>query len=358
MNKDYYKILGVSNKATNTEIRKAYHKLAHKYHPDKGGDEKKFKEINEAYQTLSSNEKRAQYDKFGRVFERGAQPGFDFQWSWGRQNTGFDFNVEDLSDLVEEMFGFRRGQKKQDLKRGSNIKIELEVSLAETLQGIEKDITLLKQSGCSRCQGIGAEPGTKVVECFSCRGTGHVQEVKKTFFTSFTRYIICPECAGEGYRPEKPCNVCKGEGRMKGEEDIRFWVPAGIDTNQIIRIEGKGNAGRKNGKSGDLFVRVFVKEDAVFQRQGDDLHVSIPILFSQAVLGDEVDIPTLEGKNISLKVPAGTESGKIFRISKKGIPHFSGRGRGDLYTRLIIQTPKKITRTQKELLRKLRIEEI
>ena len=355
---DYYKILGVSKQATNTEIRKAYHKLAHKFHPDKGGDEKKFKEINEAYQTLSNNEKRAQYDKFGRVFERGAQPGSDFQWSWGRSGTGFDFNVEDLSDLVEEMFGFRGGQKKQDLKRGSNIKIDLEVSLAETLQGIEKNITLLKQIGCLRCQGIGAEPGTKVVECFSCRGTGHVQEVKKTFFTSFTRYIICPECAGEGYRPEKPCNVCKGEGRMKGEESIKVWIPAGIDTNQIIRIEGKGNTGRKNGKPGDLFMRVFVKEHAVFQRQGDDLHVSIPILFSQAVLGDEVDIPTLEGKNISLRVPAGTESGKIFRISKKGIPHFSGRGRGDLYTRLTIHTPKKLNKQQKELLRKLRIEKI
>ncbi len=357
-NKDYYKILGVSKQATNTEIRKAYHKLAHKYHPDKGGDEQKFKEINEAYQILSSNEKRAQYDKFGRVFERGSQPGFDFQWSWGGQNTGFDFNIEDLSDLVEEMFGFRGGQRKQDLKRGSNIKIDLEVSLAETLQGIEKEITLSKQTTCLRCQGIGAEPGTKVVECFSCRGTGHVQEVKKTFFTSFTRYIVCPECAGEGYRPEKPCNVCKGEGRMKGKEDIKVWIPAGIDTNQIIRLEGKGNTGRRNGKPGDLFIRVFVKEDAVFQRKGDDLHVSIPILFSQAVLGDEIDIPTLEDKNILLKVPAGTESGKVFRISKKGIPHFSGRGRGDLYVRLAIQTPKKITKKQRELLKKLRVEEI
>ena len=358
MNKDYYKILGVSKQATNPEIRRAYHKLAHKYHPDKGGDEKKFKEINEAYQTLSNNEKRAQYDKFGRVFERGAQPGFDFQWSWGKPDIGFDFNVEDLSDLVEEMFGFRGGRKKQDFKKGSNIKIDLEVALEETLRGMEKGLMLYKQVSCSRCQGIGAEPGTKVVECFSCRGTGHVQEVKRTFLTSFTRFIVCPECMGEGYKPEKPCNVCKGEGKMKGEEDVRVWIPAGIDTNQIIRVEGKGNAGRKNGKAGDLFIRVFIKEHNVFQRKGDDLHVSIPILFSQATLGDEIDIPTLEGKNISLRMPAGTESGKVFRISKKGIPHFSGRGRGDLYAKLAIQTPKKITVKQKELLKKLRIEKI
>jgi len=358
MNKDYYKILGVSKQATSPEIKKAYYKLAHKHHPDKGGDEKKFKEINEAYQTLSNNEKRAQYDKFGRVFERGAQPGFDFQWSWGRQGAGFDFNVEDLSDLVEEMFGFRGGQRKQDFKKGSNIKIDLEIALAETLKGVEKEIRLYKQTSCSRCQGVGAEPGTKVVECFSCRGTGRVQEVKKTFLTSFTRFIVCPECSGEGYKPEKPCNVCKGEGRTKGKEDIRVRVPMGIDTNQIIRMEGKGNAGRKNGKAGDLFLRIFVKDHAVFQRKGDDLHASIPILFSQATLGDEIDVSTLEGEDILLKVPAGTESGKVFRISKKGIPHFSGRGRGDLYVKLAIQTPKKLTREQKELLRKLRIEKI
>lgn len=358
MNKDYYKILGVSKQASSTEIRKAYHKLAHKYHPDKGGDGNRFKEINEAYQILSNQDKRAQYDKFGRVFERGSQPGFDFQWSWGRPDIGFDFNVEDLSDLVEEMFGFSGSRKRKDFKRGSSIKIDVEVDLEETLKGIEKEITFYKQVSCLRCQGVGAEPGTKIVECFSCRGTGHVQEVKKTFFTSFTKYIVCPECMGEGYRPEKPCNVCRSEGRMKGEENIKVWVPAGVDTNQIIKIEGKGNAGRKSGKPGDLFVRIFLKKHPVFKRKGDDLYVSIPVLFSQAALGDEIDIPTLEKENFSLKIPAGLESGKIFRISKKGIPHFSGRGRGDLYVQLAIKTPKKLTKKQKDLLSKLRIEKI
>lgn len=358
MSKNYYKILGISQQASQSEIKKAYYKLAHKLHPDKGGDGNQFKEINEAYQVLSNKDKRAQYDKFGRVFDRGAGPGFDFQWSWGKPGTGFDFNIEDLSDLVEEMFGFSGSSKRRDFKKGFNIKIDIELALDEILKGTEKEITLLKQISCSRCQGIGAEPGTKVVECFSCRGTGHVQEVKKTFFTSFTRFIICPECSGEGYRPEKPCNVCKGEGRTKGKEDFRIWIPAGIDTNQIIRVEGKGDSGRKNGKPGDLFVRIFVKEDNVFQRKGDDLHVSIPILFSQATLGDDIDVPTLERNNISLKVPAGTQSGKVFKISKKGIPHFSGRGRGDLYVQLTVKTPKNLTKEQKELLRKLRIEKI
>ncbi len=358
MKKNYYKILGVDQKATQSEIRKAYHKLAHQFHPDKGGDEKKFKEVNEAYQILSSQEKRAQYDRFGRVFEKGAQPGFDFQWSWGGNNPGFEFNVEDLSDLVEEMFGFGGPKRKKDLKKGSNIKIDIEVDLVDALKGIEKNIVILKQINCFRCKGIGAEPETKVVECFSCRGTGHVQEVKKTFLTSFTRYIVCPECRGEGYRPEKPCNVCRGEGRMKGKDEIAIFVPAGVDTNQLIRVEGKGNAGRKNGKPGDLYIRVLVKYHAQFKRQGDDLYVSVPIMFSQAVLGDKVDVVTLEGDTIELKIPAGIESGKVFRISKKGIPHFSGRGRGSLYVTLNIQTPKKLTKEQKDLLRRLRVEKI
>jgi len=359
MAKDYYKILGISKQSSQPEIKKAYYRLAHKFHPDKGGgDGNKFKEINEAYQVLSNKDKRAQYDKFGRIFDRGTGPGSDFQWSWGRQDPGFGFNIEDLSDLVEEMFGFSNSRKKKDFKTGSNIKIDIELALDETLKGTEKDIVLIKQISCSRCQGIGAEPGTKIIECFSCRGIGHVQEVKKTFFTSFTRFIICPECAGEGYRPEKPCNVCKGEGRTKGEEDIRIWIPAGIDTNQMIRVDGKGNSGRKNGKSGNLFVRIFVKEHNVFQRKGDDLHISVPILFSQAALGDEINVPTLEGNNILLKVPAGTESGKVFKISKKGIPRFSGRGRGDLYVELAIKTPKKLTKEQKDLLRRLRVEKI
>ncbi len=358
--KDYYQILGVSRDASPEEIKKAYYKLAHKYHPDKGGDEKKFKEINEAYQVLSDKEKRAQYDRFGRVFEEA--PGFDFQWAWGRPDIDFEeifrSDFGDLGEMVEEMFGFGVPRKRKDLKKGKNIEIDIEIPLEETLKGKEKEVTLYKYILCSRCQGNGAEPGTKISECFSCRGSGEVQQIKKTFFGSFTRYTICPECGGEGYRPEKPCNVCQGEGRVKSEEEIEFFIPAGVDTNQVIKIEGKGDAGRKGGKSGDLYVRIFVKRHPIFERKGDDLYIETPISFTQAVLGDEIEIPTLEGKKILLKVPAGTESGKILRISGKGIPHFSGYGRGNLYVELIVKTPKRLTKKQKELLEKLKEEGI
>jgi len=356
--KDYYKILGVSKNSSPEEIKQAYYKLAHKYHPDKGGDGRKFKEINEAYQVLSNPEKKKQYDVYGRVFEGvGTEPGFDFQWFWGRPDFGFEeFDLGDLREVVEDMFGFGTPRKRKDLKKGSHIEIELEIPLEVTLKDFEKEITLYKYITCSRCNGIGAEPQSKIIECFSCRGMGFVQEIKKTFFGSFTRHTACPECGGEGYRPERACNVCRGEGRIKKEQDIRILIPAGVDSGQVIKFEGKGNAGRKGGKSGDLYVRVFVKKHLVFKRKGDDLYISFPISFSQATLGDEIEIETIEGKKILLKVPVGTESGKTLRISGKGIPRFSGRGKGNLYVELRIKTPKRLTKKQKELLEKLKQE--
>jgi len=365
--RDYYQILGVSENASPEEIKRAYYKLAHKFHPDKGGgDEKKFKEISEAYSTLSDKEKRAQYDKFGKVFEggAGAQPGFDFNWAWGRPFQGwggegspdieFDFGVGDLGEMVEEIFGFGSTKKKKDVKKGKDIEVDIEIPLEDTLNGKEKVITLEKMNICSRCRGTGAEPGTKVKECFSCRGSGQVQEIRKTFFGSFTRYTTCPECGGEGYKPEKPCNVCRGEGRIKSQEQIKVFIPSGVDTGQIIKVEGKGEAGKKGGKAGDLYVRIFVKKHPIFERKGDDLYFSLPITFSQATLGEEIEASILEGTKILLEVPAGTESGKILRISKRGIPHFSGYGKGNLYVELIVKTPKKLTRKQKELMEQLR----
>lgn len=360
MAKDYYQVLGVSKEASQDEIKKAYYNLAHKHHPDKnGGDEKKFKEINEAYQVLSNKEKKEQYDRFGRTFEGGAEPGSGFQWAWGSPNANVDFDFGDLSDIMEEMFGFGGGQtRRRDPRRGKDIEVDIEIPLEDILRGREKEIYLNKFVTCSRCQGEGAEPGTKIKECFTCRGKGEVQEVKRTFFGSYTRYTACPECGGEGKRPEKPCNVCKGEGRIKNEEKIRIFIPAGVDTNQVIKVEGKGEAGKRGRKSGDLYVRIFVKPHSVFKRKGDDLYISLPISFSQAVLGEEIESPTLEGTKILLKVPQGTESGKVLRISGKGIPHFSGFGRGNMYVELIVRTPKKLTKKQKELLEQLKKEGI
>lgn len=343
--KDYYQILGLDRNASQEDIKKAYYKLAHEYHPDKGGDKEKMKEINEAYQVLSDKEKKSQYDRFGNVFDGAGQQ--------GASNMGFDFS--DLDEMFGDIFGFRsRGFSKRDLRKGADIRIDLEIPLETTLKSIDKEISLYKQVVCSRCQGKGGEPGTSLNECFSCRGTGKVQQVKRTFLGSFSRWSVCPECRGEGQKPEKPCNVCKGEGRVKAEEKIKISIPAGVDSNQIIKMVGKGEAGKRGGQPGDLYIRVLIKPHKIFQRRGDNLFISMPISFSQAVLGDEIEIPTLEGNNIILKVPSGTESGSILRVSKKGVSHFSRYGRGDLYVELIVKTPKRLTKSQKMLLNKLK----
>ena len=359
---DYYQILGVSRDASPDEIKRAYRKLAHKYHPDKGGDEKKFKEINEAYQVLSNKEKRAQYDRFGSVFEGTGTtgPGFDPRVFWDNvKGEEFDFGTFgglDLGEMFEELFGFGRDFRKRDINRGKDIELEMQIALEDVLEGIKRHISLSKLVVCSRCQGSGGEPGTKIKECFSCRGTGEVQQIKKTILGSFTRYVICPECKGEGKIPQNFCNVCRGEGRVRGREDIEIVIPPGVDSGQTIKIAGKGEAGKRGGKNGDLYIRVSVKPHRLFQRKGDDLYLTVPVSFSQVSLGDEIEVPTLEGKTILLKVPQGTESGKILRISGKGIPHFSGWGRGNLYVELVVTTPKRLTKKQKELLKKLKAE--
>ncbi len=357
-------MLGITKGASQDEIKKAFHKLAHKYHPDKGGDEKKFKEINEAYQVLSDAKKRQQYDQFGAGFEnmgqgQGSPFGQDFTWAWQNQSQNMDF--EDMGDIFENLFSFGgggggRATKRKDIKKGKDIQVDLEITLEETLKQTERKITLSKQLTCQRCHGNGAEPGTKVNECFACRGQGQVQQVKRTILGSYTTFGVCPECSGEGTKPEKPCNVCKGEGRMKGHQEINIEIPAGIDNNQAIELEGKGDAGKKGGRAGNLYVRIYVRNHPVFARKGDDLYVAHEIAYSQAILGDEIEIPTLEKTNILLKVPAGTESGKVLRVSGKGIPHFGGYGRGNMYVELIIKTPKKISREQRKLLDQLRQE--
>jgi molecular chaperone DnaJ len=360
---NYYEVLGVAKTASQEEIKKAFHKLAHKYHPDKGGDEKKFKEINEAYQILSDKTKRAQYDQFGRVFDgsgpQAGQDGFGFNWAWGNKSQqDVEFDLNDLGDVFEEFFGFGGARKtsKKDARRGKDIEVQIEIPLEKTLNDFTEKISLQKYIVCNRCKGAGAEPGTKIKECFSCRGTGHVQQVKKTFLGSYTTITTCPECKGEGNIPEKPCNVCKGEGRVKATETIEVKIPAGVDSNQLIKIEGKGEAGKKGAKAGNLYVRIYVKQHPVFERKEDDLFTLLQISLSQAVLGDKVELKIIDETNILLEIPAGTESGKILRITGKGIPHFGGYGRGNLYVELKIDTPKKLTKKQKELFEQIRKE--
>lgn len=316
---------------------------------------------------LSDKQKRAQYDQFGRVFDQGQAGGGDtgFNWAWGNPSAGsgrgeeFEFDFGDIGDIFEDFlsgngFGGGRRSAKKDSRKGKDIQVDIEINLEQTLKEFVEKIDLAKQIVCQRCSGAGAEPGSKIKECFSCRGTGQVQQVRKTVFGSFTTLATCPECKGEGTIPEKPCNVCKGEGRIKGVETIEVVIPAGIDTNQVIRVDGKGEAGKKGAKSGNLFVRIFVREHPVFARRGDDLFAKTQINFSQAVLGDEIELKTLEGTNILLQVPEGTESGKVLRISGKGIPHFGGYGKGNLYVELRVKTPKKLNREQKKLLDQLK----
>ena len=351
--KDYYKILGVEKNAPVEEIKKSYRKLAHKYHPDKGGDDAKFKEISEAYQVLSDGEKRAQYDKFGRVFDSGTPGAGGFHWgntNVSEEDLGFDF--QDLGEIFEDFF--TGGAKEESKKKGRDIEIELQVPLEVALKGKTEKLVISQHISCARCQGVGAEPGSKVSECFSCRGSGQVQEIKRTVFGSFTKVTSCPECSGEGLKPEKPCNVCTGEGRIKTEETVSIDIPSGVDTNQVLKFTGKGDAGRKKGQAGDLYIRVYVKPHTAFKRKGDDLYTRVGITFSEAALGGEVEVTTLEKTKILLKVPEATESGKILRIAGKGIPHFTGWGKGSLFVELEVETPKKMTKKQKELLEQLK----
>ncbi len=338
---DYYKILGVSKSASAEEIKKAYYRLAHKYHPDKGGNSEKFKQVNEAYQTLSDQKKRAQYDQFGTAFQ-GSQ-GFD-------PSAFSGFNGFDLGDIFGDLFS---RSNVRDLNRGEDIRVDVELSLQDILKPFKRKISLQKFNVCTRCHGNGAESGTSVKQCFTCSGSGQVQQVRKTFLGTVSRSVVCPECNGVGSKPEKPCNVCKGEGRSMSGQDIEISIPTGVDTNQMLKQTGKGNAGKRGAESGDLFIRILIKPDKVFERRGDDLFAFKKITFSQACLGDEIKIPTLQGKDILLKIPAGTSSGKVFRISGKGIPGFQTKRTGNLYIETSIDTPKRLSRKQKMLLNEL-----
>lgn len=356
--KDYYKILGVPRNASAEEIKEAYYRLAHKYHPDKGGDPEKFKEINEAYRVLSDPEKRRQYDAYGRVFEE-APAGEDIEWFFGKP---FDFGFEDLEELVEDFFGFgfdfgrERKRRKREPKRGNDLLVEIEMTLEEVLKGKKEKLILEKWIKCSRCQGTGAEPGSKIIECFSCRGTGFVREIKRIPFGQITQTVVCPACKGEGYQPEKVCNVCKGEGRVRGKQEIQITIPPGVDHNQELKFEGMGDAGRKGGIAGDLYVKIYLKKHPLFERKGDDLWTKIEIPITLAILGGEIEIISLDKERFLFKIPPGVEDGEVFKIKGKGIPHFNGYGRGDLYFKIKIKIPKKLTKRQKELLEKLKEE--
>lgn len=354
---DYYQILGVDRKSSKEEIKKAYRRLAHQHHPDKGGDGEKFKKISQAYRVLSDDKKRAEYDRFGSDFssyQSAGGSGSPFGFGFNQNDFGQIFDEFDLGDLFD--FAFRQDSRRGQANRGEDIHASLEIELSETLQPQKKQVSLHKQVVCRRCQGQGSEPGTDLNKCSACRGTGQVHQVKRTIFGSMTHYAACPECQGTGSAPKSPCNICRGQGRVKEKVTMEVTIPAGVDSSQILKFNQQGNAGLRGQPAGDLYLKIVVKDDERFVRQGDDLVSLLPISFSQAVLGDSVKLKTLAGKDIEVNIPRGAESGQLIKIRNEGIPHYGRLGRGNLYLRLKIETPKKLTKAQQELLKKLQKE--
>lgn len=355
--RDYYEVLGVSKNATTDELKKAYRKLALQYHPDKGGgkeNEAKFKEINEAYSVLSDPEKRKAYDQFGHSGPFGAgNGGFNQQYQqyggFNGQNINFDFSdLGGFGDIFETFFGGGRTSTKRKAK-GADIEANIRIDFSEAVFGTEKDFKLLKMNVCDRCKGDGAEPGVGTKTCPTCHGKGQVQTQARTVFGTFAQTSTCPECHGLGKVPEKKCSKCNGAGRVKEQVTVKVKIPAGIDNGQIIRLESKGEAAEYGGESGDLFLHVRVNPDKKFERDGFNILGKAEISFPQASLGTTVEVETIDGK-VKLKIPAGTQSGKVFKLSNRGIPKLNSKSRGDHLVRVLVKTPTNLSRKQKKLL--------
>ncbi len=350
MKKDYYDILGVTKGASQDEIKKAYREKAHQYHPDKsGGDEAKFKEINEAYQVLGNPDKRAQYDRFGSADgfgAPGAPGGFDFS-----NFNGVEF---DLGDIFSDFFGggqARGARRQKSAQRGRDIVVTLEITLEEAFRGIIKDIELRKSVRCMLCKGDGSEPGTGKVTCKTCGGVGELNKTQRTFFGVFSHSAVCTDCQGQGQYPEQTCKECLGEGRIRKIEKLSIPIPAGIESGGILRIHNKGEEGVRGGDPGDLEVRVMVKAHTLFHRDGANLHSHAPISFVTSALGGQIEVKTIDGK-IELKIPAGTQSGTVFKLKEKGMPYSASR-RGDHLVQVDVRTPKKLSHKAQKALKDL-----
>ncbi len=356
MTKNYYDILGVSKGVSDDEIKKAYRRLAHKYHPDKaGGDEKKFKEVNEAYQVLSNKEKRQQYDQFGQTYDNangfGGQGwgGFDMG---GFQSAGFDFSQGfDLGDIFEGIFGMGR-KKKYDFS-GNDVKIGMEITLEDVEKGIEREISYQTFISCLKCSGRGYEKDSKFKDCSKCSGKGEIREERRSIFGTFVQVKECDNCFGKGKVAENPCSSCRGIGRVKAEKKVLVKIKSGVENGQMIRIIGGGEDGERGARSGDLFVEVMVKPHSIFERQRENLIYQKEISIIQSLLGKEIEIPTLSKGKIEVKLPIGVEHHQILKIKGKGLPRFNGIGKGDLLLRIKIKFPKKLSSKAKKLLEEL-----
>ena len=366
MSKDYYNILGIDKTATADEVKKAFRKKAHEHHPDKGnGNADKFKEVNEAYQVLGKPERRKQYDQFGTTFEGfGGQAAYNAGFDWsdvirqgssGFRNSGVNFDFEDLGDIFGDFFGRsqsngRSGNRRHS--RGVDIEAQLAISFEEAVFGIEKTLDITKQIVCEKCQGNGAEPGTRIITCKTCGGTGQVVSTQQTFFGAFRSASVCSACSGEGKQPEKKCSKCNGLGIARGKERIKVKIPAGISQGETIKLSGKGEAGAQGISSGDLYISISVLPHPEFKRQGDDIYAAKNINYTQAALGDKIRIKTLDGE-VNFKIPAGTPAGKKFVLKNKGSYKLRGRGRGDMIVEVKIEVPQDLSKKQKKILEEL-----
>lgn len=352
MSKDYYQILGISKGASEEEVKKAFRVLAHKYHPDKqGGDEAKFKELNEAYQVLSDSKKRAHYDQFGSAFNQGG--GFGGFGGFQGQNVHFDMG--DLGDMFGDMFGFGGGRQQKRQARGGDIQVNLTISFAEAAFGAEKTIELYKPVPCAACSGTGIPPGSKMRSCKTCGGQGRVRQVQRTILGSFEAVAPCGACRGTGNIPEKECKECGGEGVRREKKSMRVKIPAGIDHGETIRVSGGGEAGSRGAQSGDLYMHIRLQSDPRFERDGFDVYSTLEIGFVDAALGTVKIIETLDGE-VEVKIPDGIQSGEEIRLKSRGISKLHGSGRGDHYVRVRVRTPKHLSRKAKQQLEDLRDE--
>lgn len=369
MKQDYYEILGVDKGASKEEIKKAFYKLAHKYHPDKrGGNEAKFKQVNEAYQVLSNDKKRSKYDQFGASFENmGAQgsygkagqggfEGFDFSnFSGGFQNGNTDFDFGNLNDIFSDFFGGGVGGGRRETRRGRDISTEIQISFSDAIFGTNRKILITKTSKCSTCGGSGAKPGSKMDTCKHCNGQGKIREQKRTIFGTIANTRICDTCLGTGEVPHELCDKCKGKGVLRREEEVPIVIPAGIRDGEMVRMSGYGEA-ISRGTAGDLYIKINVTPHPVFKREGNDLVMNLNLKLSDALLGTKHPIQTLDGE-IEVTIPEGVTINEILRVRGKGVP-MSKSKRGDLLIKLNIKLPNKLSRKSREIIEELKKEGI
>ena len=355
--RDYYEVLGVSKTATQDELKKAYRKLARKYHPDLNKDNEeaaeKFKECNEAYSVLSDDQKRAQYDQFGHAaFENGGMGGGG---GFGGAGGFGGFGGSGMEDIFDMFFGGQGGRggnrAKSGPQRGADLRFDLEISFEEAAFGLEKEINLYRDETCDHCYGEGAEPGSKVESCPECNGTGYVRFTQNTMFGQMVNERPCSRCKGEGKIISEPCKECRGKGTVKRNKKLKVKIPAGVDNGSRLRVSGEGEAGAKGGPSGDLYVYLYVKPHKFFERDGTTVLCEVPINIVQATLGADIKVPTLDGQ-VTMKVPEGTQPGKVLRLKGKGIPSLRGGSRGDQLVRIKVVVPTKLSDKQKDALRK------